>query len=268
MARSQSSDKPSRFGSFRGLLDIGIGLGAMVAVWQAVYLAGFYPPFLLPSPSTVFQKFLEMASSGELAQGMFVTSGRLVAGFSIAVGLGVAVGLLMVSFKRFGRVLNSYSVGLQSFPSIAWVPFAILLVGLNNAGIVFVMVVSSVFSVMVSTYSGIMNVPPIYVKAAKNMGAKGTKLFTSVMLPASLPSMITGLRQAWSFSWHALIGAEILMATVGLGALLEFGAEFVQMDQIIASMVIIFAIGIFADKLIFSRLEDSVRAKRGLVSKI
>jgi NitT/TauT family transport system permease protein len=219
----------------------------------------------LPSPGIVLGRFLEMVQNGQLGTGLAVTLGRIVAGFSLAVCLGMGVGLAMVSFRRFGRAVNSFSVGLQSFPSIAWVPFAILLVGLNDLGIIFVMVISSVFSMMVSTYGGIRNIPPIYVKAARNMGTGGVSLFTTVMLPASLPSLITGLRQVWSFAWHALIGAEILMAGVGLGALLEFGAEFVRMDQIIASMVTIFAIGLVTDRLVFSRLEERIRVKRGLV---
>jgi len=250
---------------WKGILDIVIGLAIFVAAWQLVFWAGFYPPYLLPSPGIVLNRFLEMGESGQLGSSLAVTLGRLLAGFSIAVCLGIGVGLAMVSFGRFGRAMNSFSVGLQSFPSIAWVPFAILLVGLNDFGIVFVMVISSVFSMMVSTYAGIRNIPPIYLKAAKNMGATGVSLFTAVMLPASLPSLVTGLRQVWSFAWHALIGAEILMATVGLGALLEFGAEFVRMDQIIASMITIFVIGLVTDRLIFSRLEEKVRAKRGLV---
>jgi len=266
---SSRQDSPAGRGGrlWKSAMDIGIGLAAIIIAWQLAFWAKFYPPFLLPSPVMVLQRFIEMAENGQLARGFSVTIGRLAAGYGIAIGLGVGVGLAMVSFKRLGRVLNSFSVGFQSFPSIAWVPFAILLVGLNDLGIIFVMVISSVFSMMVSTYSGIRNIPPIYIKAAKNMGADGTKLFTGVMLPASLPALITGLRQAWSFSWHALIGAEILMATVGLGALLEFGAEFVQMDEIIASMAIIFLIGLLADRLIFSQVEERVRTKRGLAAK-
>jgi sulfonate transport system permease protein len=178
----------------------------------------------------------------------------------------VGAGLAMVSFKRFGKTMSSFCMGLQSFPSIAWVPFAILLIGLNDLSIIFVMVISSVFSVMMSTYSGIRNIPPIYLKAARNMGAGGTSLFRRVMLPASMPSLITGIRQAWSFAWHALIGAEILIGTaaIGLGGLLNFGAEFARMDQIIASMLVIFGIGLIADRLVFSRLEENVRTKWGL----
>jgi len=249
---------------WKSFLDLVIALAVFTAGWQLVFWLRLYPAYLLPSPAIVLDRFVTMAQDGQLGQGLAVTLERLVVGFSLAVGLGIGVGLAMVSFKRFGRVMNSFSVGLQSFPSIAWVPFAILLVGLNDLGIIFVMVTSSVFSMMVSTYGGIRNIPPIYVKAAKNMGTRGVSLFRNVMLPASLPSLITGLRQTWSFAWHALIGAEILMATVGLGALLEFGAQFVRMDQIIASMVTIFIIGLAADRLLFSRLEERIRSKRGL----
>ena len=262
-ARDEASSV--RHVDWKGTLDIVIGLAIFVFAWQLVFWAGFYPPYLLPSPGIVLNRFVEMVESGQLGLGVAVTLGRLLAGFAIAVCLGLGVGLVMVSYGRFGRAMNSFSVGLQSFPSIAWVPFAILLVGLNDFGIVFVMVISSVFSMMVSTYAGIRNIPPIYIKAAKNMGTTGVSLFTTVMLPASLPSLVTGLRQVWSFAWHALIGAEILMATVGLGALLEFGAEFVRMDQIIASMITIFVLGLVTDRLVFSRLEERVRANRGLI---
>jgi len=258
------SPRPAKASRWGDIVDIAVAAAIFLVAWQAAYWAGVYPSYLLPSPLAVANRFIGMTFDGELGQGVVVTMGRLIAGFGLAAGLGVAVGLLMVSFRRFGRLMNAFSMGLQSFPSIAWVPFAILFVGLNDLGIVFVMVVSSTFSMMVSTYAGIINIPPIYVKAARNMGTGGLSLFSSVMLPASMPSLITGLRQTWSFAWHALIGAEILMATVGLGALLEFGAEFVRMDQIIASMLVIFIIGLVADKLVFSRVEDSVRAKRGL----
>ena len=124
---------------------------------------------------------------------------------------------------------------------------------------------SSVFSVMISTYSGINNIPPIYIRAARNMGARGLSLFRYVMIPAATPSLIVGIKQAWSFAWHALIGAEILIAaSVGLGHILLVGREFQLMDQIIASMITIFAIGLLFDRLVFSKLEDKVRDRWGL----
>lgn len=224
----------------------------------------YKPSYLLPSPYMVYERLVTLAQSGALEEATLATLERLVIGFSISIVLGIGVGLLMVNFKRFGRAMGSFCIGLQSYPSIAWVPFAILLVGLNNEGIIFVLVISSVFSMMVSTYSGIRNIPPIYVKAGRNMGQSKLSLFKNVMLPASYPSLITGVRQTWSFAWHALIGAEILMASIGLGALLEFGANFARMDQIIAAMAVIFLIGFAVDKLLFWKIEDRIRTKRGL----
>jgi len=240
-------------------------LAAFLGVWQIVFILGIFPKVSLPSPAMVAQSFADLLFDGSLVMSIGMTMWRLVAGFSISIILGVGTGLLMVRFRDFGKTMSSFAVGLQSFPSIAWVPFAILLVGLNDFGILFVVVLSSIFSVMLSTYSGIRNINAIYLRAAKNMGATGMSLFTSVMIPAATPSLIVGIRQAWSFAWHALIGAEILIAaSVGLGHILLVGREFQLMDQIIASMITIFAIGFVFDRLIFYRLEDKVRSRWGL----
>ncbi|MGA9940383.1 MAG: ABC transporter permease subunit, partial [Nitrososphaeraceae archaeon] len=186
-------------------------------------------------------------------------------GFSTSIIIGVGVGLAMVKFPQFGKTMNSFAVGLQSFPSIAWVPFAILLIGLNDSGILFVVIMSSVFSIMISTYSGIRNIPPIYIRSARNMGAKGISLFRHVMLPAATPSLIVGIRQGWSFAWHALVGAEMLITTlVGLGYILSVGREFSNMPQIIAAMIVIFTIGWIFDRLVFSKVDEKVRDRWGL----
>jgi sulfonate transport system permease protein len=240
-------------------------LAAFLGVWHIVFILGIFPKVSLPSPAMVAQSFTDLLFNGSLVMSIGMTMWRLVAGFSISIILGVGTGLLMVRFRDFGKTMSSFAVGLQSFPSIAWVPFAILLVGLNDFGILFVVVLSSIFSVMISTYGGIRNINAIYLRAAKNMGATGMSLFTSVMIPAATPSLIVGIRQAWSFAWHALIGAEILIAaSVGLGHILLVGREFQLMDQIIASMITIFAIGFVFDRLIFYKLEDKVRSRWGL----
>jgi NitT/TauT family transport system permease protein len=239
-------------------------LAAFGAAWQAVYLAGVFPEKSLPSPISVAQSVVDLAVEGSLGAGVAVTMGRLVAGFAISVAIGGAVGLVMVRFRDFGKTMSSFSVGLQSFPSIAWVPFTILLIGFNDFGILFVMVISSVFSVMMSTYSGIRNIPPIYIRAARNMGARGFGLFRHVMLPAATPTFIIGLRQTWSFAWHALVGAEILIALVGLGHILSVGRELINMGWIMGTMIVIFVIGMVVDRVIFFRLEDRIRSRWGL----
>jgi NitT/TauT family transport system permease protein len=238
-------------------------LAVFVGIWQLVFMLGIWPRVLLPSPEMVAQSFAQMGVS--LIANIAWTLWRLVIGFSISILLGVGIGLGMVKFKDFGKTMSSFAVGLQSFPSIAWVPFSILFIGLNDFGILFVVIMSSVFSVMLATYSGIRNIPPLYVSAGKNLGANGLHLFRYVMLPAATPSLIVGLTQAWSFAWHALIGAEILMsAFLGLGHILDVGREFQLMDQIIASMITIFAIGLIFDRLVFSKIADKVRDRWGL----
>lgn len=246
------------------LASIALFLAAFGAAWQVVYLAGFFPEQSLPSPISVAQSFADLSSAGSLGAGVAVTMGRLAAGFAISVAIGGAVGLAMVRFKDFGKTMSSFSVGLQSFPSIAWVPFTILLIGFNDFGILFVMVISSVFSVMMSTYSGIRNIPPIYMRAARNMGADGFVLFRHVMLPAATPTLIIGLRQAWSFAWHALVGAEILISLVGLGHILSVGRELGNMGWIMATMIVIFVIGMVVDRVIFFKLEERIRSRWGL----
>jgi sulfonate transport system permease protein len=240
-------------------------IASFLGLWQLVFSLGIFPKVSLPSPAMVAQSFVDLITNLSLITSIAMTMWRLAIGFSISIILGIGIGLAMVKFGNFGKTMSSFAVGLQSFPSIAWVPFAILLIGLNDFGILFVVVMSSIFSVMISTYSGIRNIPLIYIRAAKNMGANGMSLFRYVMIPAITPSLIIGLKQAWSFAWHALIGAEILIsASIGLGHILLVGREFQLMDQIIASMITIFAIGLLFDRLIFYKLEEKVRNIRGL----
>ena len=240
-------------------------ISVFIGIWQLVYIIGIWPKISLPSPLMVAEAFYDLFQNNTLLTSIGMTMYRLAVGFIISIAIGVAVGLAMVKFAGFGKTMGSFAVGLQSFPSIAWVPFAILLIGLNDSGILFVVIMSSIFSVMMSTYSGIRNIPTIYIRAAKNMGAKGLHLFRHLMIPAATPALITGIKQAWSFAWHALIGAEILMAaSIGIGHILLIGREFQSMSQIIASMITIFALGMIFDRVIFMKIEDKVRERWGL----
>lgn len=240
-------------------------LVAFLAIWEVIFLLGVFPVVSLPSPLMVGQSLIDLIQEGTLGYSIAVTMLRLFVGFLTAIMIGVGVGLVMVKFTYFGKTMNSFAVGLQSFPSIAWVPFAILLIGLNDSGILFVVIMSSVFSIMISTYSGVRNIPPIYLRSATNMGAKGISLFRHVMLPAATPSLIIGIRQGWSFAWHALVGAEMLITTlVGLGYILAVGREFSNMSQIIAAMIVIFTIGLVFDRVVFTKIEEKVRDRWGL----
>lgn len=246
-------------------LSLFIFISVFLALWQLVYMSEILPKLSLPSPLAVGQTIIELLFDFTLVKGTAFTLWRLFLGFILSLAIGLITGLLMIKFQQFGKTMSSFAVGLQSFPSIAWIPFAILLIGFNDFGILFVVVMSSVFSVMLSTYSGLRNVPPIYIRAARNMGAKGFSLFRYVLIPAATPTLIMGMRQAWSFAWHALIGAEMLITTlVGLGYILSVGREFSNMSQIIATMIVIFTIGLIFDRVVFVKIEEKIRDRWGL----
>ena len=259
-----NSKKHIKFNT-KDVLSVITFLIVFLLIWQIVFWLQIWPVVSLPSPAMVAQSFIDLVQENILIESIIVSLWQLFIGLVISVVIGGCVGLVMVRFKQFGKTMNSFALGFQSFPSIAWVPFAILLIGFNDLGILFVIVMNSVFSVMNSTYGAIRNIPPIYLHAARNMGASGFLLFRNVMIPASAPSLIMGLRQTWSFAWHAMIGAEMLITTgIGLGYILSVGREFSNMSQIIATMIVIFGIGLLFDRFVFSRLEEKVRERWGL----
>src|SRR5437899_8176966 len=264
MSEKIISEKKTSYGSLDDVANTALFMAVFIGVWQIVFMLGIWPKISLPSPLMVAESFAKIIWNHSLPVSIGVTLVRLVAAFAISIALGTLIGLAMIKFKGFGKTLGSFSAGLLSFPSIAWVPFSIILIGFNDFGILFVVVMSSIFSIMISTYSSIRNIPPIYLDAAKNMVAKGFYLFRHVTIPAATPSLIIVIRQAWSFSWHAIIGAEILMSIVGLGHILSVGREFLDMSQVIASMITIFAIGLLVDRFLLYNLEDKVRRKWGL----
>ncbi|MGI0082928.1 MAG: ABC transporter permease, partial [Nitrosopumilaceae archaeon] len=149
-------------------------------------------------------------------------------------------------------------------PSVAWVPLALLWFGLNDSGIIFVTVASSLFAVTINTYSGMKNIPTSYIAAARNMGASGAQLITHVMLPAAFPYLTAGFKQGWAFAWRGVIGAEIIFSFLGLGFLLNVGRELNDISQVMAVMFVIMIIGILIDGLVFKKIERKVMSRWGL----
>jgi NitT/TauT family transport system permease protein len=238
---------------------------AIVGVWQTIYMANVLPETLFPSPLQVIQTLANSAATGELPFAVGTSLWRLFVGFVLAVAGGIAMGLYMAKYKTVHETLGSLVLGLQSIPSIAWVPIGLIWFGLNDAGIIFVVVIGTIFAMAMSTYSGIKNIPPIYIRAARNMGAKGASLLTNVVFPAALPHLVSGMRHAWGFAWRALINAEVLFfGLVGLGFMLSIGREIFSMAHVISVMIVIMAIGLIIDRLIFSRIEKTVESRWGL----
>lgn len=236
----------------------------LVIVWQAISMSDIWPSNIFPSPYEVAEDLVYMTSDGSLFFGIGITIMRLVVGLAIAIAGGIILGVLMARIETINQTIGSLVLGLQSIPSIAWVPLAILWFGLTDAGIIFVTAIGAMFAVTINTYTGIKNIDPHYVEAARNMGAKGTQLISNVLIPAAFPYMISGFKQGWAFAWRGVIGAELLFSFLGLGFLLNVGRQLNEVSQVIAIMLVIMFIGMAVDGFIFKKIENKVMSRWGL----
>lgn len=242
----------------------------LIVFWQIIYMAGvqvfeWWKPYAMPSPGGVLETFYTLLSNGTLLYGILYSLIRAAVGFAAAVVLGCVIGILLVRVPYLNRNLKPFILGVQTLPSICWVPFAILWFGLQESAVIFVVIMGSAFSVALSVEGAVKNVNPIYIKVALTMGASKRDLYRKVLLPACLPVFVSGLKQGWSFAWRALMSAEVMSASVGLGYTLMLGRDLADMNQVMLIMVLIIGIGIIIDKFIFSALEQRLLEKRGLV---
>jgi len=237
---------------------------AILAVWQTVADANFWPNEIFPSPWEVIQDLGYGAADGSLFYGIGTSMLRLIVGLAIAIAGGITLGIFMARMETVNQTIGSLVLGLQSIPSIAWVPLALIWFGVSDAGIIFVTAIGAIFAVTINTYTGVKNIDPHYIEAAQNMGAKGSQLITLVLIPAAFPYMISGFKQGWAFAWRGVIGAEILFSFLGLGFLLNVGRQTIDVSQVIAVMIVIMGIGILIDGLVFKRLENKVMSRWGL----
>lgn len=241
-------------------------LGALLGfllLWQGVSTLSVWPPYLLPSPGDVAATLVRVALSGELAVALWTTVRRIVLGFGVAALLGIGLGLLMARSPRLSAVAGPVVQGLQAMPSICWFPLAILWIGLNEGSVLFVTAIGTLFAVASATEASIRTIPPAYLRAAATMGARGWRLYSRVVLPAALPTLLTGLRVGWSFAWRSLMAAEMLVMNLGLGHLLGMGRELADAAQVLAVIVVILVMGLLVDRLVFARSERAVRHRWG-----
>lgn len=235
----------------------------LVVIWALLSRFGPWPPYLLPGPIEVGQALLAGLGDGSIVRGVLVSLKRLVVGFGISVAIGTLIGLLNARFALMRETLGLLVLGLQALPSICWLPLALLWFGLNESAVIFVVVMGSLLSVALAVEDAVRHIPVLYLRAARNLGAGGVTLYRSVVLPASLPTIVSGLKQGWSFAWRALMAGELLFVGPGLGRLLMLGRDLNDMAQVIAIMLVIVTIGLAFDRLVFSRIERRLRREWG-----
>lgn len=239
---------------------------ALVAVWAALVRAKIWSPVLLPSPRNVGEYLLTAAEDGTLFHAVLVTVKRLVVGYAIGLAIGVPLGFVTAASRFIEDTIGVLALGLQTLPSVCWVPLALLWFGQTEGAMLFVVIMGTVWSVVIATDNGVRNIPPIFARAARTMGSRGLHKWTRVIFPASLPFLVSGMKQGWAFAWRSLMAAEIyvtILTGFGLGHLLHYGRELNAMDQVIGVMFVIVLIGLLSDKIFFSPIERFLHRRWG-----
>lgn len=238
----------------------------LLVLWQVIANTGVWPDYLFPGPLAVLNALVDGFQKGQFLQASLSSLQRLAIGYGISLVIGVTLGLLIGRVRLLEDTLGSLILGLQALPSVCWLPLAILWLGLTDQAVIFVVVMGALFSITLGVDAGVKNTPPIYLKAARNLGARGLALSAQVILPAALPAILNGLKQGWTFAWRSLMAGELLFYSLSLGNLLQTGRDLNDASQILAVMVVIITIGVAIDGLIFAPFERRVRERWGLVS--
>src|SRR5581483_2741184 len=236
----------------------------LLVIWELLARSGIWPDYLFVGPLAVASRIAQGFQDGTFMTAILVSLSRLLIGYGISLIVGVALGLLIGRNRYAEETLGSLVLGLQALPSVCWIPLAILWLHASEQAMIFVVVMGDLFSITLGVDAGVENTPPLYLKAARNMGASGVALAARVILPAALPAILTGLKQGWTFAWRSLMAAELIYITVSLGGLLETGRDLNDISQMFAIMLIIIIIGVAIDGGIFGPLERLVRRRWGL----
>jgi NitT/TauT family transport system permease protein len=246
-----------------------VAVALLLLVWELVYRAGVKPTYALPSPADVGLVLLEQLRDGTMLEAIGTSVTRGGVGFVVAVLIGTPLGLLVGRVRAVRRGIGPVLSGLQSLPSVAWVPAAIIFFGLGEGAIYAVVLLGAVPSIANGMVSGIDQVPPLFLRVGRVLGARGLSSARFVLLPAVLPAYLSGLRQGWAFSWRSLMAAELIVHSpelgLGLGSLLDQGRLLNDMSMVFAGILGILVVGIAVELCLFAPLERRVLRRRGLL---
>ncbi len=237
-----------------------LALAMLAGFWQVTAL--FIPAW--PGPGQVLGLLWGNILRPEFQAALFGSMRRMLIGYVLVMIIGIGGGLVLGRIPLVDQVLGSFAVALHAIPGAAWVPLSILWFGMTERAVIFTIVLGAAGILIVDTDAGIRDVPPLVSRAARTMGAVGVKYFWFVVVPSAIPKIVSGLRLAWAFGWRALMAGELLTSVSGLGQQLNAVAKTGRLDQLLALMLLIAAIGIAVDGLIFKRLEHLVRVRWGL----
>ena len=239
----------------------------VLAVWELIVLSGWKPTYVLPHTYEVLGRLGELITTGDFWVAVGITMRRAVFGFALATVLGTILGLAVSQWSVLRRAVGSLITGLQSMPSIVWFPFAIMLFRISEAAIMFVVVLGATPAIANGLISGIDHIPPVLLRAGRVLGARGLGAWRHVVLPASLPAYVAGLKQGWAFAWRSLMAGELLVIIAGrpsIGVRLQFARELSDAVGLQAMMIVVLIIGLIVDGAVFGFAVRMIRRNRGL----
>jgi NitT/TauT family transport system permease protein len=242
-----------------------LAVAIFFGVWQLVFWSGWKPEYQLPSPEQTLSSLWN--NWDVISQAMWTTLGRALKGYILAIVVGVAIGAAVARIPVLRAAIGSMITGLQTMPSVAWYPMALVLFKLTEGAIFFVVVVGAAPSIANGLISGVDNVNPVLLRAGKVLGAKRLDSFRYVILPAAFPTFLGGLKQGWAFAWRSLLAGEIIGGIAGysLGQQLAANRDFGDVAGLYAVMIVLFVVGVLVDVAVFGTLERRVRKRYGLI---
>lgn len=243
-------------------------LGLFVLVWQVVVWLEIKPEYVLPSPASSLNEFVRQLGRPAFWQACTVTLTRGLIGFAISATIGLVLGVAVARSRVLRSALGSLITGLQTMPSIAWFPLAIMLFQLSETAIIFVILIGATPSIANGVITGVDYVPSLLISAGRTMGARGLALYRHIIIPAALPSVVSGLKQGWAFAWRSLLAGELIVAIANrpsLGTFLSNSRELGEPPYMIALMIAILIIGVLVDA-VFSAIDNGIRRRRGLLN--
>jgi len=245
-----------------------LAIALAIGIWQVVVWTQWRPPWVLPAPGEVGHELARLLTTAHFWQALATTLRRALVGFALATVIGFLLGVAVARIKPLRAAIGSMITALQTMPSIAWFPLAILLFQLTENAIMFVVVLGAAPSIANGVIAGVDYVPPLLLRAGRNIGARGLGLYRFVIAPASLPHIVAGLKQGWAFAWRSLMAGELLVIIVGhlsLGILLNNAQDNQDLTGAISIMIVILVMGIVVDA-IFTKTDLAVRRRRGLLT--
>ncbi|MEY4993989.1 MAG: hypothetical protein RIS82_1111 [Actinomycetota bacterium] len=263
----RGSDRRKRiFRAFAPLVAVAI----VLVLWQIAVWLKLQPDYILPSPAQVVASLIDQAQQGLLFPSALNSLRRGVQGFAISLIIALPIGLALGLNPTLRAIARPLLTGLQQLPSVAWVPAAIIWFGLSDATIFAVVLLGAVPSIANGLISGIDQIPPIYLRAGKVLGAKGFKSIYHIVIPGAWPGFLGGLEQGWAFAWRSLMAAELIAIAPslgpGLGLMLDTGRQLGDMSLVLGSIITIMAVGVLIERLVFAPVRQRTLRNRGLIT--